>query len=142
MVARCPNATTTTTAAGEGTADEAKAFVAKAEKDIEAAQLYAGRASWVRQTFITDDTETLEAKAGGEDTELESRLAREAHRFDHTQVDAVTRRKLDILERNLVLPASDRPGASQAAERSSLRASFLGLSRQRARSSAESNGSQ
>ena len=95
------------------TAEEAKAFVAKAEAAIEAAQTYAQRASWVRNTFITDDTEILEAKAIGEDTELESRLAREAHRFDHVDVDPVTRRKLDIMERNLVLPAADRAGAAE-----------------------------
>ncbi|KGM33020.1 M2 family metallopeptidase [Inquilinus limosus] len=100
-------------AAPAQTADEARAFVDKAEADLAATSEYLNKASWVRATFITDDTQWLEAKANGEWTEKTSAYAKEASRFDGVQLDPVTRRKLDILKRNLVLPAPDRPGAAR-----------------------------
>ncbi|HRD26750.1 MAG TPA: M2 family metallopeptidase, partial [Caulobacter sp.] len=53
-----------------------------------------------------------EAKAGAEITDLATRLAIEAARYDKVAVDPVTRRKLDILKRALVAPAPQRPGAA------------------------------
>lgn len=95
------------------TPDEARAFVEKAETDLAALSEYLNKASWVRATFITDDTQWLEAKANGEWTEKTTSLAEQASRFDGLDLDPVTRRKLDILKRNLVLPAPDRPGAAR-----------------------------
>ena len=94
-------------------ADEAKDFVAKAEADLAAVSEYAGRASWVMSNFITEDTEWLQARAGAEATKLASALAKEAARFDGIEVDAITRRKLNILKRAIVLPAPAREGAAQ-----------------------------
>jgi peptidyl-dipeptidase A len=94
------------------TAAEAKAFVEKVETDLARVGEYANRASWVRATYITEDTMWLEAKAGAEYNELQTRYAVEAARFNNTPMDAVTRRKLDILKRNLVAPAPQRPGAA------------------------------
>ena len=95
------------------TPDEARAFVEKAETDLAALSEYLNKASWVRATFITDDTQWLEANANGEWTEKTTSLAEQASRFDGLDLDPVTRRKLDILKRNLVLPAPDRPGAAR-----------------------------
>lgn len=95
------------------TPDEARAFVAKAETDLATLSEYLNKASWVRATFITDDTMWLEAKANGEWTEKTTALAEQASRFDKVPLDPVTRRKLDILKRNLVLPAPSRPGAAR-----------------------------
>ncbi|MBW8725873.1 MAG: M2 family metallopeptidase, partial [Inquilinus limosus] len=81
--------------------------------DLAATSEYLNKASWVRATFITDDTQWLEAKANGEWTEKTSAYAQQASRFDAVTLDPVTRRKLDILKRNLVLPAPDRPGAAR-----------------------------
>jgi peptidyl-dipeptidase A len=100
-------------AAPAQTPDEARAFVDKAEADLAATSEYLNKASWVRATFITDDTQWLEAKANGEWTEKTSAYAQQASRFDGVTLDPVTRRKLDILKRNLVLPAPDRPGAAR-----------------------------
>jgi peptidyl-dipeptidase A len=74
---------------------------------------FANRAAWVRATYINDDTQWLETKASGEFNELASRLARESARFNNVQVDAVTRRKLQLLQRALVLPAPSRAGAAE-----------------------------
>lgn len=94
------------------TAAEAKAFVDKVETDLARVGEYTNRASWVRATYITEDTQWLEAKASAEYNDLQTRYAVEAARFNNTPVDAVTRRKLDILKRNLVSPAPQRPGAA------------------------------
>ena len=93
---------------------EAKAFITKAEADLAKANTYAAKAAWVRATYITEDTQWLEAKAGAEQNEMATRLAKQAARYNAVKVDAVTRRKLDLLKRALVLPAPDRPGAADA----------------------------
>jgi len=91
---------------------EAKAFVDNAEAQLEKANAFAARAAWVRANFITVDTQWLEAKAGAEQNELATRLAKEAARFDGVAVDPVTARKLKLLKLYIVSPAPDRPGAA------------------------------
>ena len=99
-------------AAAVPTPEEAKAFIDKAEADLAKLSEYVNKASWVRATYITEDTMWLEAKAGAEMTTLATDLAVQAARYDKTTADPVTRRKLDILKRALVLPAPQRPGAA------------------------------
>ena len=89
---------------------EAKAFVENAEAQLQAQSVYAAKASWVRATYITEDTQWLEAKAAGEQKEMATRLAMEAARFNGVAVDPVTARKLNLLKLYLVLPAPDRQG--------------------------------
>ncbi|MDO9336164.1 MAG: M2 family metallopeptidase [Caulobacter sp.] len=93
--------------------EEAKAFIDKAETDLAKLSEYVNKASWVRATNITEDTMWLEAKAGAEATTLATDLAVQAAKYDKTAADPVTRRKLDILKRALVLPAPQRPGAAE-----------------------------
>jgi peptidyl-dipeptidase A len=92
---------------------EARAFVDKAEADLAKIGLYASKAAWTRATYITPDTEWLDARASAESNEMATRYAVEAARFDRTPVDAVTRRKLDLLKTGLTLPAPQRPGAAE-----------------------------
>jgi peptidyl-dipeptidase A len=94
------------------TAAEAKAFVEQAESQLATMNEYAAKASWVRANFITEDTQWLEAKATAEQSELATKLAKQAARFNGVAVDPVTARKLKLLKLYLVLPAPDRPGAA------------------------------
>ena len=94
------------------TAAEAKAFVDQAEAQLAAKSEYVARSAWVRATYITEDTQWLEAKASSEQTELATSLAMQAARFNGVAVDPVTARKLKLLKLFLVLPAPDRPGAA------------------------------
>ena len=94
------------------TAAEAAAFVARAETELAALNRYVNRASWVRNTDITVDTMWLEAKANAELTDVQVRYAVGAARFDGLKLDPVVRRKLELLKRNITMPASSRPGAS------------------------------
>ncbi|HEX2762982.1 MAG TPA: M2 family metallopeptidase [Allosphingosinicella sp.] len=95
------------------TADEARAFVAKAEKELADFSVINGRAQWVNNTHITDDTDALAAYFGTIGTEMGVRYAKEAARFNNVAgLDYDTRRKLDILRNGLVLPAPSTPGAA------------------------------
>ncbi|WP_421934054.1 M2 family metallopeptidase [Phenylobacterium sp.] len=91
---------------------EAKAFVDKAEADLAAFNEYAAKSSWVRATYITEDTQWLEAKATAEQNTLATGYAKQAARYDGVAVDPVTARKLKLLKLYLVTPAPDRPGAA------------------------------
>jgi peptidyl-dipeptidase A len=95
------------------TAAEARAFVDRAEAELDKLSEYVARASWVQATYITEDTNWLSAKANAELTEASVRLAKEAARFKSVQLDPVTRRKLYLLGQALVIPAPSRPGAAQ-----------------------------
>ncbi|MBA4793534.1 MAG: M2 family metallopeptidase [Phenylobacterium sp.] len=98
--------------AARPTPAEAKAFVDKAEAELEALSVYTAKAAWVRATYITEDTQWLEAKAVGEEKALATKLAMEAARYDGVAVDPVTARKLMLLKLYLVLPAPAREGAA------------------------------
>ena len=95
------------------TADEARAFVAKAEADRERMARIVSPIQWVQNTYITVDTTSTAARVGGEANAQAVAYAKQAHRFDRVTVDPVTRRKLDILARGVNLPAPDRPGAAE-----------------------------
>ena len=100
------------------TAAQAKAFVDKAEAELAAFNEYAAKSAWVRATYITEDTQWLEAKASAEQNVLATGYAKQAAKYDGVAVDPVTARKLKLLKLYLVTPAPDRPGA--AAELASL----------------------
>ena len=92
---------------------EAKAFVDHAEAELAALNVYVNKASWVKATDITPDTEWLEAKANAEQSALVTRLATEAARFNGVATDPVTARKLKLLKLVLVSPPASRPGAAE-----------------------------
>src|SRR5580700_4028671 len=58
---------------GAPTADEARAFTDAAETKLLDLWIKSGRASWVQQTFITDDTQRISADA---DLAVKSETAR------------------------------------------------------------------
>jgi len=99
--------------AGEPTAAEADAFIARAERELAEFSVISSRAQWVNATYITPDTDALAAHFGTIGTEMQVRLANEAARFQNAPgLSADTRRKLDILRASLTLPAPTTPGAA------------------------------
>jgi peptidyl-dipeptidase A len=92
--------------------EQAKAFATDAEKSLEGLGEYTARVSWVRNTFITYDTQWLEAKANADFTKEQVSLAKGASAYNATAADPETRRKLDFLKLSIGLPAADRPGAA------------------------------
>ncbi len=93
----------------------AEAFVAKAEADYEKAGIEAGQADWVYQTYITQDTEAMTARASAAATVVNVTTALGAARFaDVPGLTYDTARKLNRMRTLIVLPAPTRPGAAGA----------------------------
>jgi peptidyl-dipeptidase A len=100
-------------AAAAPTVEEARAFVARAEKELSEFSVVNSRAQWVNATYITEDTDALAAHFGTIGTEMSVRFANEAAKYANVQgLDYDTKRKLDILRSALVLPAPTTPGAA------------------------------
>lgn len=87
------------------TAQDAKQYVADAEKSLEEDYELIGKAFWVQANFVNDDTNAIAAKFGEEATKKSVQLALGAQKFDHLELDFDTRRKLDTLKQGLVIPA-------------------------------------
>ncbi|HEY6661433.1 MAG TPA: M2 family metallopeptidase [Sphingomicrobium sp.] len=95
------------------TPDGAREFIAKVEKDLYDFSVISGRAAWVNATYITDDTDALNAYFGTIGTEKTIEYAKEAAIFAQVPgLDPDTARKLNILRTALVLPAPSTPGAA------------------------------
>ena len=113
MPAYAQASNTNPAARGAPSAAEAKAFVDNAERDLANVSVYANKAQWVYETYINADTSFLTAKSTAENTALGVKYAKAATRFDRTNVDPITRRKLTLLKLAVTLPAPSRPGAAQ-----------------------------
>jgi peptidyl-dipeptidase A len=95
--------------------DEAEKFLADAEKRLLDLNIKAGRADWVKSTFITDDTELLAAEANEELIAATTSLAELSRKFENADLSPEAKRKLKLLKLALTLPAPKDP-----AERSEL----------------------
>jgi len=85
------------------TAADAKAFLDNANQTSLKLGIEQGRAGWVQQTYITDDTEALSAKALQAAVDASARFAKEATKFDKVDVPADQRRQLTLLKTSLTL---------------------------------------
>lgn len=95
------------------TVADAERFVAEAEAQLLAYSNRAGRVAWIYETYITPDTETVNAETSAQGTELIVRLALEAARFAEVPgLSEETRRKLIMLRTGIVLPAPTTEGAA------------------------------
>jgi len=104
--ARTPASFETPTAAG------AKTFLDTVSETNLRLGNQASQAGWVQQTFITDDTEAISARANHAANEAGARFAKEAVRYDGVQVPADQRRQLNLLKVGLVLATPSDPKES------------------------------
>lgn len=111
-------------APGPPTAEEARAFLASAERDLLDLWIRAERASWVLSTFITDDTEKIAADARKDVIAATMKLAAEATRFDGLKLPDDVARKLMLLKVSLSLVAPSDP--AKQAELAEIAASMEG----------------
>ena len=95
--------------------DEAEKFLADAEKRLLDLNIKAGRADWVKSTFITDDTELLAAEANENLIAATTELAEQSRKYENLDLSPEAKRKLKLLKLSLTLPAPKDP-----AERSEL----------------------
>ena len=94
---------------GSASKDEAEKFLADAEKRLLDLNVKAGRADWVKSTFITDDTEALAADANDNLIAATTELAEQARRYENVDLPADSKRKLKLLKLSLTLPAPKDP---------------------------------
>ena len=93
----------------KSSADDVKKFLDDAEVRLNDLGVEAGRASWVQENFITDDTEALSAAASQRDGDESVRVAKQAKQFDGVQVPADQARKLNLLKIGPAARAAFRP---------------------------------
>ena len=89
--------------------EDARAFVEKAEAELETVWEHSARAAWVQANFITEDTEILSARANEKATALTVQLAGEASRFKDLELPPELERKLLLLRLALTVPAPVNP---------------------------------
>jgi peptidyl-dipeptidase A len=104
-----PSATTGTAE----TAQQAIEFLQNAENSLSEQREYDQRVLWVKENFITTDTNWLAARAEAETTELSVALANGTQRFEGLDLPETLARKMDILRTGITLPAPSRAGAAQ-----------------------------
>ncbi len=95
------------------TSADADTFLASMNQTMLDLGKQAAQAGWVYSTYITDDTEAINAKANQAYIEAIARFAKEAAAFDDVEVSPSARRQLDLLKLALVLvtPGNDAEAA-------------------------------
>src|SRR5262249_20953507 len=92
------------------TVEQARAFQDQAEARLLELSNRQGRADWVAQNFITDDTEKISAEANQVLIGATMELAKQATRFDGLSLPEDLRRKLTLLKLAAIpLPAPSDP---------------------------------
>ncbi len=92
---------------------EAKAFIEKAESQLMELWTAQQRAAWVYETYITDDTEMMQAEASRRSIDETVRLAKEAQRFKGLKLPPDVARKFTLLPLSLSLVAPSDPVKSK-----------------------------
>jgi len=83
----------------------AKAFIERVDRELKELWTDASYAEWVKNTYITDDTERLAAKANEKVLGYTAQAVKDAARYDALEVDPETRRKLHLLKLTTPIPA-------------------------------------
>ena len=102
----CRGATPTTPGA---TAADARKFLDTVNDTMHRLGVVQNQAGWVQQTYITDDTEALEARGNQEYIEAIARFAKDATRYDRVDVPSDQRRMLNLLKLSLVMATPADP---------------------------------
>ncbi len=93
------------------TVAEAEQFISRAETRLLDLWIKSGRASWVSENFITDDTEQISADADAAVKAATAELANEAKRYEKLQLPPDVARKFKLLKLSVDIPAPRDPAA-------------------------------
>ena len=99
------------------TIDEARRFVEDAEARLLRLWIDAGRAAWIQNNFITDDTNAIAAEANTAVMAATTELAAGAARFNQLDLPADLARKLTLLKTSLAAVAPSDPAVAAGALR-------------------------
>src|ERR1700686_936141 len=105
-----PSPVTKTTSAQPNPAD-AKRFIEQAETRLQDLWIKSGRASWVAENFITEDTESISADADQAVKAATADLANQAKKFDKLQLPPDVARKFKLLKLSVDIPPPPDPAA-------------------------------
>ena len=83
--------------AGKPTVAEALAFLDRAEKELTTLSIDGSRATWVQETYITDDTVALNAEANDRAVARQTELIEAAKRFRGLTLPTDAARKMELL---------------------------------------------
>ena len=95
------------------TPEEARKFIDDVEQKLLVLGVDSARADWVKDTYITDDTETLSAKLDERAIAATVDYAKQSTRFDGLQLDPVTARKIKLLKLSLTIATPSDPKESE-----------------------------
>src|SRR6266852_7578706 len=95
------------------TVADAKAFLDEAEAKLLVLSVESGRADWVKDNFITDDTELLAAKADERVIAATVDLAKQSTRFDSLTLPADLARKMKLLRLSVTAATPADPKESE-----------------------------
>jgi peptidyl-dipeptidase A len=87
----------------------AQAFAAKVNDELKRLGVKSSTASWIKNTYLTDDTERLSAQADEENLGYLSSAVKEAARFKDAKVDPQTARLLYLLRVSSPIAAPSDP---------------------------------
>ena len=107
VVSGCARNAATNTSAP--TAADVKKFLDEANETSLKLGTEGSQAQWVSENFITDDTSALNARASQRYADAGVRYAKDAAKFDHVDVDATSRRELNLLRVSLTMATPSNP---------------------------------
>jgi peptidyl-dipeptidase A len=93
--------------------EQARAFLAQVSDTLTRLWIAGGQAGWVAQTYITDDTEAIDARTNQEVIAAQARFAKESTAFDAVDVSPDERRQLNLLKLSLVMAAPSDPAEAE-----------------------------
>src|SRR5438477_1028200 len=109
----CSTSSIATAADKAPTVAEAKAFLDAAESKLLTLSVESGRADWVKDTYITDDTELLAAKANERTIATTVELVKQSKRFDSLKLPEDLARKMKLLRLSLTVATPADPKESE-----------------------------
>jgi len=93
----------------KATPEEAQAFAAKVNRDLKLLWTKASTADWIKNTYITDDTERIAAWANEDVLAYLSQSIKESTRYQGLNLDADSARTIYLLRVNYPLAAPSDP---------------------------------
>lgn len=122
----CGGAAVAPDAPAPATPEQARAFLANVDGTLTRLWIAAGQAGWVAQTYITDDTEAIDARTNQEVIAAQARFAKDSTAFDGLALSADERRQLNLLKLSLVMAAPSAPAEAEELTRiaSRMRATY------------------
>ena len=111
LLAACASSQQRSQAAGApaGDAESARAFVRKANDDLKRLGLKANTAQWIKNTYITDDTERMAAEHDEALLGYTAQAVKDAARWNGVKLDPETARMLYLLRSGSALAAPGDP---------------------------------